>query len=149
MFARSSVRMFHSRNNGFQWHLAKILGRILLWSVSVPWLGWTTGVRHAAEAKVPFFTRESRPAVCSTRSPIQWISGPLSLGIKTPEREADHSPQSNVVIKNAWSYTYTPLYGFTAWCLMKHRTNFTFNFYLPLLSCITASLHETRMEILP
>jgi len=25
-----------------------------------------------------------------------------------------------------WSYTSTPQYGFVAWCLVKHRDNFTF-----------------------
>jgi hypothetical protein len=31
----------------------------------------------------------------------------LSLGIKRPRREADHSPTSSVKVKNAWSYTST------------------------------------------
>jgi hypothetical protein len=29
-------------------------------------------------------------------------------------------------VKNAWSYTFTPQYVFIAWCLVKHRDNFTF-----------------------
>jgi hypothetical protein len=29
---------------------------------------------------------------------------------------------------NAWSYTSTPQYVFMAWCLVKHRDNFTFTF---------------------
>jgi hypothetical protein len=32
----------------------------------------------------------------------------LSLGVKLPGREADHSPPSNVEVENAWSYTSTP-----------------------------------------
>jgi hypothetical protein len=28
--------------------------------------------------------------------------------------------------KNVWSYTSTPQYAFMAWCLVKHRDNFTF-----------------------
>jgi hypothetical protein len=28
--------------------------------------------------------------------------------------------------KNAWSYALTPQYAFMAWCLVKHRDNFTF-----------------------
>jgi hypothetical protein len=35
-------------------------------------------------------------------------TGTLSLGIKRPGREADHSPPSGAEIKNAWSYTFTP-----------------------------------------
>jgi hypothetical protein len=39
--------------------------------------------------------------------PIQWVSGTLSLGVKRPGREADHSPPSSAEVKNAWSYTST------------------------------------------
>jgi len=28
--------------------------------------------------------------------------------------------------KNEWSYTSIPQYAFMAWCLVKHRDNFTF-----------------------
>jgi hypothetical protein len=31
----------------------------------------------------------------------------FSLGVKWPEREADHSPPSSVEVMNAWSYTST------------------------------------------
>jgi hypothetical protein len=33
-----------------------------------------------------------------------------------------------ILQKNAWSYTSTPQYIFMAWCLVKHRDNFTFTF---------------------
>jgi len=39
---------------------------------------------------------------------MQWIPGALSLGIKRPERAADHSPPSSAEVQNAWSYTSTP-----------------------------------------
>jgi hypothetical protein len=38
-----------------------------------------------------------------------------------------HSPPSNAEVKNAWSYTSTTPYVFMAWCLVKHRHNFTFH----------------------
>jgi hypothetical protein len=38
-------------------------------------------------------------------------TGALSLGVKRPGREADHSPPSNAEVKNAWSYTSTPPIG--------------------------------------
>jgi hypothetical protein len=38
---------------------------------------------------------------CSDRPPIQWVPGALSLGIKQPVREADHSPTSSAEVKNA------------------------------------------------
>jgi hypothetical protein len=34
-------------------------------------------------------------------------------------READNSPPSVAEIKNVWSYTSTPQYVFTAWCLIR------------------------------
>jgi hypothetical protein len=68
-----------------------------------------------------FFTTASRTALGPTQPPIQWVPGALSLGVKRPVREADHSPPSSAEVKNAWSYTSTPQYVFMAWCLVKHR----------------------------
>jgi hypothetical protein len=34
--------------------------------------------------------------------------GALSLGVKRPGREADHSPPASAEIKNAWVYTSAP-----------------------------------------
>jgi hypothetical protein len=42
-----------------------------------------------------------------TQPPIQWVPGTLSLGVKRPGREADHSPPSSAEVENAWSYTST------------------------------------------
>jgi hypothetical protein len=72
------------------------------------------------------FTTVSRKAVGPTQSLIQWVPGALSLGVKRPGREADHSPPSGAEVKNAWSYTSTPQYAFIVWCLVKHKDNFTF-----------------------
>jgi hypothetical protein len=60
------------------------------------------------------------------------------VGVKRPGREADHSPPSSVEVKNAWSYTSTPQYIFMAWCLVKHRDNFTFLCFTSL--CLTCDL---------
>jgi hypothetical protein len=38
------------------------------------------------------FTTASRTALGPTQPPIQWVPGALSLGVKRPGREADHSP---------------------------------------------------------
>jgi hypothetical protein len=38
------------------------------------------------------FTTASRTALGPTQPPIQWEPGALSLGVKRPGREADHSP---------------------------------------------------------
>jgi hypothetical protein len=50
------------------------------------------------------------------------------LRVKRPGREADYSPPTSAEVKNAWSYTSTPQYVFMAWCLVKHRDNFTFTY---------------------
>jgi hypothetical protein len=34
-----------------------------------------------------------------TQPPIQWVPGTLSLGVKWPGREADHSPPSSAEVK--------------------------------------------------
>jgi hypothetical protein len=72
------------------------------------------------------FTTASRTALGPTQPPIEWVPGALSLEVKRPGREADHSPQSSAEVTNAWSFTSTPRYVFVAWCLVKHRDNFTF-----------------------
>jgi hypothetical protein len=63
---------------------------------------------------------------------LLWVSTPNTKGsfpgVKRPGREADHSPQSSAVVKNAWSYTSTPQYVFMAWCFVKQRDNFTFTY---------------------
>jgi hypothetical protein len=62
------------------------------------------------------FTTASRMALVPPKPPIQWVPGALSLGVKRPGREADHSPLSSAEVKNVWSYTSTPQYIFMAWC---------------------------------
>jgi hypothetical protein len=75
------------------------------------------------------FTTASRTALGPTQPPIKWVRRALSLGVKRPEREADHSPPSSAEVKNSWSYTATAQYVFMAWCLVNHKDNFTFSFF--------------------
>jgi len=49
----------------------------------------------------------------------------LSLGVKRPGRESDHSSPSSAEAKIAWSYTSTPQYAFSAQ-LRKHRDILSF-----------------------
>jgi hypothetical protein len=62
------------------------------------------------------FAIASRPDLGPTQRPNEWIQAALSLGIKRPGRQADHSPPSSAEIKNAWSYTSVPPYVLMALC---------------------------------
>jgi len=57
-------------------------------------------------------TTVCRPALGPTQPPIQWVPGALSLGVKRPRREADHSP-SSAEVKNAWNIP--PLPNTSSW----------------------------------
>jgi len=72
------------------------------------------------------FATASRPNLGPTQPHIQWVPGAPTPGVKRSWREADHSHLSSVEIKSVRSYTSTPQYVFMAWCLVKHRENFTF-----------------------
>jgi hypothetical protein len=64
-----------------------------------------------------------------TQPPIQWVPGAISLGVKRPGREADHSPPSSAVVKECVElYLHSP--NTPPWrdTQLKHRDNFTFNF---------------------
>jgi hypothetical protein len=55
------------------------------------------------------FTTASRTARGPTKPPIQWILGALSLGVKLPGREADHSPPSSAEVKECVElYLHSP-----------------------------------------
>jgi len=54
------------------------------------------------------FTIVSRPVLGPTQPPIQWVPGTLSLEVKWPGHEADHSPPPHAEVMNAWSYTSNP-----------------------------------------
>jgi hypothetical protein len=73
--------------------------------------GWTIGVLGFDPRRglgIFLFTTASRTVLVPAQLPIQWIPGVLSLVVKRPGREADHSPSSCVEVKNAWRYTLTP-----------------------------------------
>jgi hypothetical protein len=60
--------------------------------------------------RIFLLTTASRPFLRPTQSPIQCVPGALSIWIKPPGREIDHSPLSGAEV-NAWSYTSTPQYA--------------------------------------
>jgi hypothetical protein len=64
--------------------------------------GWMIGGSSPGRGQGIFlFTTESRPALGPTQPSIQWVLGALSLKVKRPGREADHSPPSSARVKNA------------------------------------------------
>jgi hypothetical protein len=85
---------------------------------------------------------KSRTALGPTQPPIQCVRGVLSLGVRRPGREADHSPPSSDEVKNAWSYISTPQYAFVGWCLVKHR--YIFIFYMIYNTMMCSSHHVNQ-----
>jgi hypothetical protein len=64
--------------------------------------GWTIGVLgfdYRRELGIFLFTTASRMALGPTQPPIQWVPGAVSLEVKRPGREADHSPPSSAEVK--------------------------------------------------
>jgi hypothetical protein len=57
------------------------------------------GVWFPAGLGIFLFDIPSRPALVPTQPPIQWVTRALSLGVKRPGREADHSPPSSAEVK--------------------------------------------------
>jgi hypothetical protein len=89
-------------------------------------IGWTIGVQEFDSQRglrIFLFTYVSRTALGSTQPLIQWVPGALSLGVKRPGREVDHSPPCSADVKSAWSYTSTPplrLHGVMLTSVQRH-----------------------------
>jgi hypothetical protein len=65
-------------------------------------MGWmirVLGFDSWCELAIFLFTTASRMALGPTQPPIQWVPGALSLGVKQPGHEADHSPPSSAKVK--------------------------------------------------
>jgi hypothetical protein len=82
--------------------------------------GWS-GIRVPKGAGNFSLTTASRPALGPIQPPIQWVPVALPLWVKRPRREADSSPPSSAVVKNAWSYTSTPQYALRRSAQIKHK----------------------------
>jgi hypothetical protein len=72
-------------------------------------MGWMNGVRFPAGTGNFSLHHSVQTVLGPTQPPIQQVPGALSLGVKRPGREADHSPPTSVEVKNAWRYTSTDL----------------------------------------
>jgi hypothetical protein len=89
----------------------------------------------------------SRPALGPTQPDIQWVPGTLSLGVKRPEREADHF---HLVLgsNNEWNYTSTPLLYLRGLVLsQKHRDNLNLTFELPWWYSVVSSYNNRILQL--
>jgi hypothetical protein len=57
-------------------------------------------VRVPIGSRIFFFPRCPRPALGPTQPQIQWASREISLAVKRPRGEAEHSPPSRAEVKN-------------------------------------------------
>jgi len=107
--------------------------------------GWAIGVLGFDSGRglgIFRFTTASRPAVFPIQPPNQWVPGTVSLGVKRPGHEADHSLPSSAEVKIAWSYTSAPQYAFMAWCSVKRAQR---KLYFTLLYLTLPNLYLYRL----
>jgi hypothetical protein len=108
-------------------------------------MGWAIGVLGFDSQRglgIFLFTTASRMALGPSQPPIQWVPGALSLGVKRPGREADHSPPSSAEIKERLElYLHSPSTPSWRGAQLKHRNNFTFYLYQMFLTVFTKARH--------
>jgi hypothetical protein len=89
------------------------------------------------------FTTASITAQGPTQPPIQWVPEAVSLGVKRLGREADHS---HLVPRPRMRGAIPPLpqYVLMAWCVVKHRSNFTLLYFTLLyFTCVLFLIHAS------
>jgi hypothetical protein len=88
------------------------VGVVIAQSVQRCATGWTIGVLRFDSRwglGIFLFITASRTALGLTQPPIQWVTRALSLGVKWPVREADHSSPSSVEVKECVElYLHSP-----------------------------------------
>jgi hypothetical protein len=81
-------------------------------------MGWTISVLGSGSRwglGIFLLTAASRKALGPTQPPIQWVPGAISLVIKGPGREADHSPPSSAEVEECMAlYLHSP--NTPSWC---------------------------------
>jgi hypothetical protein len=79
-------------------------------------------------------------ALGPTQSPLQWVLGALSPGVKRPRREADHSLPTSAEVKNTRMCTSTPPYIFMTQCLISLTQGQRYNCFTFTLRSIFPAL---------
>jgi hypothetical protein len=82
---------------------------------------------HSWRLGIFLFTTASRMALGHTQPPIQWVQDALSLGVKRPGREADHSPPSSAEVKE-WVELYIHYPNTPSWRGAQLNTGTTLPF---------------------
>jgi hypothetical protein len=94
-------------------------------------VSWGLKIRATAETRIFCCTLHHRVQNGSGAHPASYpmVTGALSLRIKRPGREADHSPLSNAEVKE-WVEICLHSPSTPSWrgAQLKHRDNFTFTF---------------------
>jgi len=115
-------------------------------------MGWMTGWPGFDfwQQQVSFLpTTASRLDLGPTQPPIQWVLGALSLEVKWPGREADHSHPSSAEIRMYGAVPYlhhiscayvSSGYVFMAWYLVKHKVNFSVYLHLTMYQKFTDAM---------
>jgi hypothetical protein len=93
------------------------------------------------------FTTASRTALEPTQPPIQWVPGAISLGLKRPGREADHSPPRSAEVKE-WVELYLHSHITPSWrgAQLSTGTTLPFTFYLLTVINVTTIFNIEHME---
>jgi len=77
----------------------------------------------------------------TTQPPIQGVPGALSLGVKRPRRETDHSSPPVPRSRMCGGISPLPQHAFQAWCsVKKHWDNFTFT--LPYITYLIKNVQK-------
>jgi hypothetical protein len=71
----------------------------LLKVTATGWMIEVLGFDSRRGLEIFLFDTVSRPALGPTQPPIEWVLRALSLGVKRPGREANHSPPSSAEVK--------------------------------------------------
>jgi len=88
-------------------------------------------VSHCYYGDYFFFPVQTGPESHPASYPMG-TGGLFLRGVKWPERKGNHSSPSSTEVKNMWSKSPFPKHVSMAWCLVKHRDNFTFTWPLNL-----------------